>query len=283
MKEGEMLRRSDAWRRWGVLVALALAAALPLAAAPAPGIIPAGTVIDGVLQSDLNSATSKPGDRFSLVEKDRLTQKFESVFTHHPPVLHGASIEGHVETAKPAGMGRNATLDLVFDDVMLPDGRVVPVHGQLVSVLRPQTHHLRNASIILAGTVAGHYVSKRTGVKHGALAGAAAATAFVLASKSNIVVPHGTVLRFKLTQPVNLAAAAASGAAAPSGSAAGAGTAAAGAAVAAGDFIGNRRTHVYHASNCPNLPASQNRVIFHSQQDAKQAGYRADPACVKGG
>lgn len=279
-EEGEMLTRRSTWRRGGLAAALVLAAALPLAAAPA--LVPAGTVVDGVLQSDLSSAASKPGDRFTLVEKDRLGQRFGAMFRHQPPALHGASIEGHVEAAKPAGLGRNATLELVFDDVLLPNGSTVPVHAQLLTAVRPQTHRLRNAALIVSGTVAGHYLSKRTGVKHGALAGAAAATAYVLASKSNIVIDRGTVLRLRLTQPVNLAAAAEPGAP-PVGSASTAGSAgtAAGTPVAAGDFIGNRKTHVFHAAHCPNLPAPQNRVIFHSEQEAKQAGYRPDPSCVK--
>lgn len=79
-----------------------------------------------------------------------------------------------------------------------------PLVGAL-SALQPQTHHLRNAALIVGGTVAGHYLGKRTGMKHGALAGAAAA--FVLADNSDVVLNRGTVLRLRLTQPVNLAAA----------------------------------------------------------------------------
>jgi len=93
-----------------------------------------------------------------------------------------------------------------------PNGSAVPIHAQLLSALRPQTHRLRNAALIVGGTVAGHYLGQRTGMRHGALAGAAAATAFVLADKSDIVLNRGSVLRLRLTQPVNLAAAAAASA-----------------------------------------------------------------------
>jgi hypothetical protein len=209
-----MLRKSHTSNRETILIATALAVALPAVGAlgvrPAPTLVPAGTVIDGVLQSNLSSATSAAGEKFSLVEKDRLTQRFAAAFRHQPPALHGAHIEGHVEAAKKAGLGRKATLDLVFDDVVMPNGSAVPIHAQLLSALRPQTHHLRNVALIVGGTVAGHYLGKRTGMKHGALAGAAAATAFVLSDKSDIVLNSGTVLRLRLTQPVNLAAAAAS-------------------------------------------------------------------------
>jgi hypothetical protein len=207
-EEGTM-RQPHAYGKPGPLcAALALALALPVAAAAAPATLRAGTVIDGVLQNDLGSATSKPGQKFTLVEKDRLSQRFAAAFHHQAPVLHGAHIEGHVESASKAGLGRNATLKLVFDDIVMPDGTALPIQAQLQSVLRPQTHHLRNTAIILGGAVAGHYAGKRTGMKHGTLAGAAAATAYVLASKSDIVVPSGTVLKLRLTQPVTLTTAA---------------------------------------------------------------------------
>ena len=96
---------------------------------------------------------------------------------------------------------------------MQPNGSAVPIHAQLLSALRPQTRRLRNAALIVGGTVAGHYLGKRTGMKHGGLAGAAAATAFVLADKSDMVLNRGSVLRLRLTQPVNLAAAASASAA----------------------------------------------------------------------
>src|SRR6266849_7345953 len=120
-----MLRKTHTSNRRIVLIATALAVALPavgaLGARPAPTLIPAGTVVDGVLQSNLGSATSAAGEKFRLVEQDRLTQRFAAAFHHLPPALHGAHIEGHVEAAKKAGLGRKATLDLVFDDVVMPN------------------------------------------------------------------------------------------------------------------------------------------------------------------
>lgn len=40
------------------------------------------------------------------------------------------------------------------------------------------------------------------------------------------------------------------------------------------EFIGNRRSHVYHPADSRNLPAPQNRVYFNSEEEAQAAGFR---------
>ncbi len=48
-----------------------------------------------------------------------------------------------------------------------------------------------------------------------------------------------------------------------------------------GAVTGNRRSHVYHAPNCPNGASlsTQNRIEFPSAEAAKEAGYRAGKDC----
>ena len=42
----------------------------------------------------------------------------------------------------------------------------------------------------------------------------------------------------------------------------------------AGAIIGNKRTHVYHLAGAKgSLPAEKNRVYFHSEAEARAAGY----------
>ncbi|MCS7272691.1 MAG: MBL fold metallo-hydrolase [Fimbriimonadales bacterium] len=45
--------------------------------------------------------------------------------------------------------------------------------------------------------------------------------------------------------------------------------------------IGNRRSKVYHAPDCPGLPKPENQVRFRSAQEAEAAGYRPH-TCVEG-
>jgi hypothetical protein len=48
-----------------------------------------------------------------------------------------------------------------------------------------------------------------------------------------------------------------------------------------GQIIGNRRSKIYHLSNCPNYSdvSSQNRVYFKSEEEAVKAGYRKAKNC----
>jgi micrococcal nuclease len=50
---------------------------------------------------------------------------------------------------------------------------------------------------------------------------------------------------------------------------------------ATGQVIGNRRSHIYHRSDCPNYAdvASRNRVPFGSPSEAERAGYRLARNC----
>jgi methylphosphotriester-DNA--protein-cysteine methyltransferase len=49
----------------------------------------------------------------------------------------------------------------------------------------------------------------------------------------------------------------------------------------AGKFIGNRRSHVYHAPGCKNAASMtpSNRVTFDTAADAEAAGYRPGKDC----
>jgi hypothetical protein len=43
----------------------------------------------------------------------------------------------------------------------------------------------------------------------------------------------------------------------------------------AAPFVGNAHTLVYHPADSDHLPAEENRIYFQSEQEAKDAGYRA--------
>jgi endonuclease YncB( thermonuclease family) len=50
---------------------------------------------------------------------------------------------------------------------------------------------------------------------------------------------------------------------------------------ATAEVVGNHRSHVFHASNCPNVARMKeaNRVIFQSSREAEAAGYRRAGDC----
>ena len=156
--------------------------------------IPAGITIDTDLQQELSSGKSRKDEKFTIKIKNG------SVGKH--PILKDASIEGHLESVTKAAKGKKATLNLFFDDIKLKNGDLLPIDATLVNTqveTKTKGQFLKNAGIILGGTVAGHFVGDKTNFKHGKLAGAAAATAFVLSSPGGeVVLKKGTDLQVKL-------------------------------------------------------------------------------------
>jgi hypothetical protein len=79
-----------------------------------------------------------------------------------------------------------------------------PIDAKVTSTkaLEPKTHRLRDVGLIVGGAVVGHITSKRTGIEHGTLAGAAAGFALATSLKSDIDVKRGTIVHLKLNAPV---------------------------------------------------------------------------------
>jgi hypothetical protein len=96
------------------------------------GDVPAGTEIRATLDTPLSSRTSKPGDRFTAT----ISQPVQGA--NGVVVPTGARVEGEVSESEqgkviPALRGRG-TLNLRFRDIVLPNGKTVPLVATLVSV-----------------------------------------------------------------------------------------------------------------------------------------------------
>jgi hypothetical protein len=150
--------------------------------------IPAGVIINTDLQQEISTGKNRNNDKFSIKIKNDSVKKY--------PALKDAVIEGHLEEVSKATNGKKAKLNLVFDDVKLKSGELLELNADLVNTqieTKTKGKFLKNAGIILAGTVAGHFV------KQGKLAGAGAATAFVLSSPGGeVVLKKGTDIQIKL-------------------------------------------------------------------------------------
>lgn len=160
----------------------------------AVGAVPAGTTISTDLQQELSTGKNKNNDKFSIKIKNGSVSKY--------PAFKDATIEGHIEKVVKATKGKKTELDLVFDDVKLKNGELIPIEAELVNTQiesKTKGQFLKNAGIILGGTVAGHFIGDKTNFKHGKMAGAAAATAFVLSSPGGeVVLKKGTDIQLKL-------------------------------------------------------------------------------------
>ncbi len=156
--------------------------------------VPAGVTLDTDLQQELSSGKNRNNDKFTIKIKNGSVGKY--------PALKDATIEGHLENVTKAAKGKKAQMNLTFDDVKLKNGELLPIDASLVNTkveTKTKGQFLKNAGIILGGTIAGNFVGDKTKFKHGKLAGAAAATAFVLSSPGGeVVLKKGTDLQLKL-------------------------------------------------------------------------------------
>jgi hypothetical protein len=157
-------------------------------------IAPKGITINTDLQQEISSGKNKANEKFTIKIKNSSVSKY--------PTLKDAVIEGHLEEVTKAAKGKKAKLSLEFDNVKLKNGDKVELDADLVNTQvesKTKGQFLKNAGIILGGTVAGHFVGDKANFKHGKMAGATAATAFVLSSPGGeVVLKKGTDIQLKL-------------------------------------------------------------------------------------
>jgi len=162
------------------------------AADEANGIVKAGTVFYAKLQNKITTGKNQSLDRFTLKE-------YTPLFGGNP-LLKGAIIEGHLEDVTKAQRGKKASLHIVFDDIILKNKQTLPLDATLVNTkLEKQTQgtFFRNAAILAAGAVAGHYLGKAVGTPNGT--GVVSAAAFILTSPGGeVVINKGTEFKIKL-------------------------------------------------------------------------------------
>jgi len=156
--------------------------------------VPADTSFDSILDQDLSTGKNSNNERFTLRVKNSLLGG--------NPTLKDAQIQGHLEDVVKAAKGKKASLHLVVDDIVLKDGTTSPIDATLVNTqleTKTKGKFIQNAGIILGGAVAGHFLGNKAKFKHGALAGGAAASAFVLSSPGGeVVLKKGTDIKLKL-------------------------------------------------------------------------------------
>ncbi len=170
------------------------------ATAGAIAAIPAGTIINTDLQQELSTGKNKNNEKFTIKIKNGSVDKY--------PVLKDGVIEGHLENVVKAAKGKKATLNLFFDDIKLKNGDLLPIDAALVNTQvegKTKGQFLKNAGIIIGGAVAGKFAGDKANFKHGKLAGAAAATAFVLSSPGGeVVLKKGTDLQVKIKSGIEV-------------------------------------------------------------------------------
>ena len=175
---------------------------------PAPLVVnvPAGTVMEVELLEGLSSQTSEVGDIF----RARVASDVASDGAVGIPA--GSEIVGVVTEAVPVGkIGGRARLGLKFTDLVLPNGKTVPINASLVQQGSNETR--KDAATIggaaAGGAILGRVLSKKDrskGTVIGAIIGAAAGA--VLASRNGeaVVIPEGTKIDLKLDDELEVRA-----------------------------------------------------------------------------
>ncbi|HWN45044.1 MAG TPA: TrbI/VirB10 family protein [Thermoanaerobaculia bacterium] len=175
---------------------------------PAPLVVnvPAGTVMEVEILEGLSSQTSEPGDIF----RARVASDVSSDGAVGIPA--GSEIVGVVTEAVPLGkVGGQARLGLKFTDLVLPNGRTVPIDASLVQQGSNETR--RDAATIggaaAGGAILGRVLSKKDrskGTVIGAIIGAAAGAVLASRNGEEVVIPEGTKVDLKLDDELEVRA-----------------------------------------------------------------------------
>ena len=202
------------------ILALAMvAAALAQEAQPAPAVqglsLPTGTGIKMKLETPLSTRSSKAGDTFA----GRVT---EAVMLNGKAVIPvGAAVQGRVvRVTDPRRIKGVPTLDLMPDEITMPDGIRYTIQAVLVDTSAPHTnvndegqikgpgHDKRDLLEMGVGTGAGVGVGAAVGGGKGALIGGmiggGATVIHWLTRRHSADLPAGTEIVMELNRPLAL-------------------------------------------------------------------------------
>ena len=170
--------------------------AINIAAAKLP--IPTGSVINAVLDTELNSASAYIGQPITL----SVPQSAQG----NPTALAGATIYGKVIQAQAAAQGTNPAIQIAVDSIALASAtdpqsisakvlKIDPTQGSIIA---------KEAAGTLAGMLLGNWIGKSLDSNQGGLIGAVGGYLLTSNSKENIRVPAGTPVSLQLTDALAL-------------------------------------------------------------------------------
>jgi hypothetical protein len=172
---------------------------------PAGYQIQKGINLSVVLQTPLSSNTNQRGDGFTSQLKQALVFKEKTILPKD------TQIRGLVKrVTKYEKFGDRASLLLLFDQVVLPDGRRVPLAASLdtqkgSAAIKIKGKAIRDAKIVGGSAIVGALMGRKTlgkdGTQKGFIIGAAAGTgAVILSDMKEVKLPQGTEIMIKLDE-----------------------------------------------------------------------------------
>lgn len=172
---------------------------------PAGYQIQKGINLSVVLQTPLSSNTNQRGDGFTSQLKQTLVFKEKTILPKD------TQIRGLVKrVTKYEKFGDRASLLLLFDQVVLPDGRRVPLAASLdtrkgSAAIKIKGKAMRDAKVVGGSAIVGALMGRKTlgkeGTQKGFIIGAAAGTgAVILSDMKEVKLPQGTEIMIKLDE-----------------------------------------------------------------------------------
>jgi hypothetical protein len=170
---------------------------------PRPRVVTleAGTVIQVRTTSSLSTKTNKAGERVAATLVAPIVDGDWVIATK------GATLSGVVVASDPGGRVKGvASMAIAMKKLTLADGETLAIATSAYGV-EAKTSGRKDAVKVAvgagAGAIVGAIVGGGKGAGIGAGAGAGAGTAAVLATRGDpAVIPAGTVVRFRLTEPI---------------------------------------------------------------------------------
>jgi hypothetical protein len=172
-------------RVFGLLIAFTLSAVVRDGAQAMDVNLPAGSVLDGKLQQDIDTKYAQDGQRFTLVTSA------------------GSVIRGHLSQVVRANVGRKAHVTLNVDTIRFTDGTSAALSADVIGIEQKKTTNVGQAiGTVVGAMIVGNILGKAVGTNAGGIVGVAGGALLAANTSQNIVVPAGSGVRMKLTAPL---------------------------------------------------------------------------------
>jgi len=172
--------------------------AVPALSAQSRLVLPEGSVIIVRTSSPLASASAKVGQTFETVVADTIRVENYTV------IPAGSRIRGVVTFAQAADRQRSGVIEVNFDRLALPDGKVYSLSGKLTSTDAAERRQIEsdpNARVVLVGGRGGVGAAiAGAGSDRSPASGILAALGGLLSEARDVKVPAGTPLAVQLEQ-----------------------------------------------------------------------------------
>ncbi|MBC7789460.1 MAG: peptidoglycan-binding protein [Anaerolineae bacterium] len=161
-------------------------------------VLPEGSVIIVRTSSPLESATAKVGQNFETVVVDTVR------VDNYTVIPAGSRIRGAVTFVQAADRQRSGVMEVNFDRLMLPDGKVYGLSGKLTSTDAAERRQIEsdpNARVVLVGGRGGVGAAiAGAGSEKSPASGILAALGNLLSEARDVRVPAGSPLAVQLEQ-----------------------------------------------------------------------------------